>query len=222
MTHINNFYVVYLITGGSPLLKGTTGEKKKTTSSCHLWQSCVKHQPEALFCNMRKVPDIADGARICLEQFSSSFWHIERAAFPLSFQGPVLLVILCCPHCKPVSDSLLTETTTAMANLGFFPLPSVQVLTVKKVSHRGDLVVSLTQSEVTLPNPGAHGFHCTLNPSDYCFMNTFSLIRSLFDFPKPWFFTYPLRIPSGSLNQTTNLPPSPGFPQSYPRSCYYK
>lgn len=34
-----------------------------------------------------------------------------------------------------------------MANLGSFPLPSVQVLILKKVSHRGDLVVSLTQSD---------------------------------------------------------------------------
>lgn len=150
-------------------------------------------------------------------QVLSRTLSVLPSLFP--FRCPVLWFILCHPHFKLYLILYLQRQPLAMANLGSFPLPSVQ-----RANNEEGFPSRASDSEFveTLPDPGLHGTQALSTLYTTILWIFFSLIKSLLDFPKPRFFAYLLRIPSRSPNQTTILLPAPAFPQSYPRSCYYK
>lgn len=131
----------------------------------------------------------------------------------LSFRQSVPFCIMSAPISK-LYEILYWQTTIGRGKSWSFPLPSVQV-----VIQWARLPIKEICSD--LPDSGLRGPHSTLNPSDYPFMTSFHF-KSPLDFPKPWFcmshtpkkMLRILKLPTLLLN--------PGFPQSYPGSCYYK
>lgn len=75
-------------------------------------------------------------ARFALNsQFSRLSSILGMLPFLFPFRWPVLLGIMCCPHFKTMSDSLLIEITISHGKSWIFsPLPSAQVQWMKKAS----------------------------------------------------------------------------------------
>lgn len=74
-------------------------------------------------------------------QVLSRTLSVLPSLFP--FRWPVLWFILCHPHFKLYLILYLQRQPLAMANLGSFPLPSVQRANSEQVPLRGHLIVSL-------------------------------------------------------------------------------